>query len=71
MIRQTVLPTKLENTKDTITPHAGLALMGEFCGSRQDMALKSGPDDPLEVISGSRQDCVSRGPSFSESKNRI
>ena len=30
MIRQTVLPFKLENTKDTITPHAGLALLGEF-----------------------------------------
>ena len=30
MIRQTVLPFKLENTKDIITPHAGLALLGEF-----------------------------------------
>ncbi len=30
MIRQTVLPFKLENTRDTITPHAGLALLGEF-----------------------------------------
>jgi hypothetical protein len=30
MIRQTVLPFKLEATKDTITPHAGLALVGEF-----------------------------------------
>lgn len=30
MIRQTVLPFKLEMTKDTITPHAGLALIGEF-----------------------------------------
>lgn len=30
MIRQTVLPFKLETTKDTITPHAGLALVGEF-----------------------------------------
>jgi len=30
MIKQTVLPFKLEITKDLITPHAGLALMGEF-----------------------------------------
>lgn len=30
MIRQTVLPFKPENTKDTITPHSGLALLGEF-----------------------------------------
>lgn len=27
---QTVLPYKLEKTKDTITPHSGLALIGEF-----------------------------------------
>jgi len=31
MIRQTVLPFKLEITKDTVTSHAGLALLGEFC----------------------------------------
>ena len=31
MIRQTVLPFKLEITKDTITSHAGLGLLGEFC----------------------------------------
>ena len=30
MIRQTVLPFKLENTKDTITPHEGLELIGAF-----------------------------------------
>jgi Transposase DDE domain group 1 len=30
MIKQTVLPFKLEITKDMITPHAGLALFGEF-----------------------------------------
>lgn len=30
MIKQTVLPFKLEKTKDLITPHAGLALLGEF-----------------------------------------
>ena len=30
MIRQTVLPFKLETTKDLITSHAGLALLGEF-----------------------------------------
>lgn len=30
MIKQTVLPFKLEETKDLITPHAGLALVGEF-----------------------------------------
>jgi hypothetical protein len=30
MIRQRVLPFKLEMTRDTITPHAGLALFGEF-----------------------------------------
>lgn len=30
MINQTVLPFKLETTRDLITPHAGLALMGEF-----------------------------------------
>jgi len=29
MIRQTVLPFKIEMTKDTITAHAGLALVGE------------------------------------------
>lgn len=31
MINQTVLPFKLEQTKDLITSHAGLALLGEFC----------------------------------------
>jgi len=30
MIRQTVLPFKLDLTRDMITPHAGLALLGEF-----------------------------------------
>jgi hypothetical protein len=30
MVNQTVLPFKLETTKDLITSHAGLALMGEF-----------------------------------------
>jgi hypothetical protein len=30
MIKQTVLPFKLEMTRDMITAHAGLALMGEF-----------------------------------------
>ncbi len=30
MIRQTVLPFKLEKTNDLITSHAGLALLGEF-----------------------------------------
>jgi hypothetical protein len=30
MVKQTVLPFKLETTKDLITSHAGLALMGEF-----------------------------------------
>jgi hypothetical protein len=30
MIKQTVLPFKLEETKDLITAHAGLALLGEF-----------------------------------------
>ncbi len=30
MIRQTVLPFKLEKTNDMITPNAGLALLGEF-----------------------------------------
>ena len=39
--------------------------------SRQDVASSSGTDGPLEVISDSRQDCVPRGASFSESENRI
>jgi len=30
MIRQAILPFKLEMTRDMITPHAGLALVGEF-----------------------------------------
>ena len=30
MIKQTVLPFKLEKTNDLITAHAGLALLGEF-----------------------------------------
>jgi hypothetical protein len=30
MIRQTILPFKIDLTKDLITPHAGLALLGEF-----------------------------------------
>jgi len=30
MIRQTVLPFKVEKTQDTITPHGGLSLVGEF-----------------------------------------
>lgn len=31
MIHQTILPFKLEVTRDTITSHAGLVLLGEFC----------------------------------------
>ena len=30
MIRQTILPFKVEMTRDMITAHAGLALFGEF-----------------------------------------
>ena len=30
MIQQTILPFKVEMTRDIITPHAGLALLGEF-----------------------------------------
>jgi hypothetical protein len=30
MIRQSILPFKIEMTRDMITPHAGLALLGEF-----------------------------------------
>ena len=30
MIRQTILPFKIEMTRDLITPHGGLALLGEF-----------------------------------------
>jgi len=30
MIRQTILPFKVEMTRDMITPHAGLSLLGEF-----------------------------------------
>jgi len=30
MIRQTILPFKIEMTRDLITPHAGLTLLGEF-----------------------------------------
>jgi len=30
MVEQTVLPFKVETTRDMITPHAGLALLGEF-----------------------------------------
>ena len=30
MIRQPILPFKLEMTRDMITPHAGLGLVGEF-----------------------------------------
>jgi len=33
MIKQTVLPFKLEMTNDLITSHAGLALLGEFAGA--------------------------------------
>ena len=29
-MRETVLPFKVEMTRDMITPHAGLALVGEF-----------------------------------------
>jgi len=31
MIHQTVLPFKLKVARDTITSHAGLALLGEYC----------------------------------------
>ena len=31
MVRQTVLPFKLEITRVTITSHAGLSFLGEFC----------------------------------------
>jgi hypothetical protein len=30
MIRQTILPFKIDLPRDIITPHAGLALVGEF-----------------------------------------
>jgi hypothetical protein len=30
MMRQTILPFKLDLTRDLITSHAGLALLGEF-----------------------------------------
>jgi hypothetical protein len=30
MIRQTILPFKLDLTRDLITPHGGLVLLGEF-----------------------------------------
>ena len=30
MIQQRVLPFKVKMTRDTLTPHAGLALIGEF-----------------------------------------
>jgi len=30
MIRQTILPFKMEMTRDMIIAHAGLALLGEF-----------------------------------------
>jgi len=30
MIQQNVLPFKVEMTRDLITPHVGLALLGEF-----------------------------------------
>jgi hypothetical protein len=33
MVRQTVLPFKLESTDDTITSQAGLVLFGEFLQS--------------------------------------
>lgn len=33
MTTKTVLSFKLETTHDTITPHAGLALLGEFAES--------------------------------------
>ena len=33
MVRQTVLPFKLEATDDTITAHAGLVVFGEFLHS--------------------------------------
>jgi len=42
MIRQSVLPFKIEMTRDTITPHAGLALFGEFAvglGLRQQTGI--------------------------------
>lgn len=44
MIRQTVLPFKLEETDDLITSHAGLALLGEFAvGSGLDALDKDLP----------------------------
>ncbi len=41
MVRQTVLPFKLETTDDTITPVAGIVLFGEFLSALQ---LKEGID---------------------------
>jgi hypothetical protein len=35
MMPQTVLPFKLEITNDTLTAHAGLALLGEYCHAHQ------------------------------------
>jgi len=33
MLKQSVLPFKLETTEDVLTPHGGLALFGEFCAA--------------------------------------
>lgn len=33
MLNQTVLPFKLSETEERLTPHAGLALLGEFCAA--------------------------------------
>ncbi len=47
MIKQTVLPFKLETTKDLITSHAGLALLGEFAvGLGLNKALDRSLPDP-------------------------
>lgn len=56
MIRQTVLPFKLETTNDLITSHAGLALLGEFAVA---LGLPRLLDDQLPSPGSGSGYCVS------------
>ena len=54
MIRQTVLPFKLEMTNDLITSHAGLVLLGEFAVSEipiyhEPLSRYHGEDDIIRI----------------------
>ena len=56
MIKKTMLPFKLEETKNLITSHAGLALLGEFAVG---LGLQNALDKNLPAPGSGTGDCAS------------